>query len=140
MQNFRGGDRGAEDAEDGTCVKSTGHDGGNKIGRHALHHFISRGNSGDEITPRRAAGCRIKPNAFRRNERCWNNAGAGMREHAEGVPLAACERHLGVGECRSAFRDLRAVHHNGRAVADARFFLGDQRNRFFAGWQLRAHQ
>ena len=43
-----GRDGGAEDAEHRPGVKAARHDGRNPVRRHALHHFVARGDGGDE--------------------------------------------------------------------------------------------
>ena len=91
--DLRGGDRGAEDAEHRARVEAARHHRRNPVGRHPLHHLVAGRDAGDEVFARGALG-------LRGDERGRDDRRAGMREHAEGVPLAARQHHLRVGEAR----------------------------------------
>ncbi len=55
-----------------------------------------------------------------------------MGQHAERVPLAAGEDHLGVDEGGAGLGQLRAVDEHARDAAAARLFLLHQRQRLLA--------
>ena len=126
-------DRCSEEAEHRPGVKAAGHDRRDPVRRHALHHFVARGHAGDE---RASWHLRI----LTRDQRGGDDRGARMREHAEGVPLAAGVHHLRVRERGAALGDLRARHHDGAAVPDAGFLFRDERHRLFRGRHLRPEQ
>ena len=113
---FGGGDRGAEDPEHRPGVKAARHDGRNEFGRHPLHDLVGCGDGGQEF----AAG---SAGHFRRDESRRQDRDAGMGQHAESVPLAAGEDHLGVDEGGPGLGQLRAVAQHRRGPAAARLFL-----------------
>lgn len=116
-----GRDGGAKHAEHGPGVKAARHHGRDPIGSHPLHHFVTRGNRRDDVTSRGAL-------AFRGDERARDNCRARMRQHPKRVPLSASQHQFGICECGTAFRRPGAGHHDGGAIRDACFFIGDEGN------------
>ena len=91
----------------------------NEVRGQPLHDLVARRDAGDEVPSR-------GPRRFGRDEAAGDDAGARMRQHAEGVPLAAGHRHLRVGERGATLRHPGAAHHDGGAVAHAGFFFRDE--------------
>ena len=117
----------------GLGVKPARHHRRDPVGGHPLHHFVAGGDAGDEI----ASGSAF---AFRGDERARDDRGAGMREHPEGVPLAAGKHHFRVGEAGAALGHLRPRHQHGRAVLHARFFVNHELGCLLPRRHLRAEQ
>ena len=72
--------------------------------------------------------------------RARDDGGAGVGEHAEGVPLPARQHHLGVGKGGTALGHLGPGHHDGGAASHAGLFIGDELHRLLACRQLRTEE
>ena len=131
--DLRGGDRGAEDAEHRSGVEPARHDRRNPVGGHPLHHLVAGRDAGDEVPARRAFH-------FRGNQRGRDDRRPGMREHPEGVPLAARQHHFRVREGGASPGHPASVHQDGGAASHALFFAGDERHRLLARGQLRSDE
>ena len=131
--DLRGGDGGAEDAEDGAGVEAARHHRRDEVGGHPLHHLVAGHEAGHEVAPGGALG-------LGRRERAGDDARAGMQEHAERVPLAAGQDQLGVGEDRAGSGGRRAIHQEGGAARHTRLFPGDELDGLPARGQLRAEE
>ena len=120
-----GGDRGAKDAEDRPGMKAARHDRRDEFGRHPLHHLIAGSDRDEKIA---AGGARN----FGRGQCRRQDRGAGVGQHAEGVPFAAGENRLRVDKGGTRLGQLGAVAQHRRGPAAARFFLQHQRQGLFA--------
>ena len=123
--DLRGGDGGSEDAEHHPGVEAARHHRGNEVGGHPLHDFVARREAGEEVASRGAG-------RLRGDEGAGDDARPRVRQHAEGIPLAARHRHLGVRERGATPRHPGAVHHDGGAVLHAGFLVADQLHRLAA--------
>jgi hypothetical protein len=132
-KDFGSCDRRAENREHRSGMKTPRHDGRNEVRCHALHDFVACSDAREVVLARSRRG-------FRRGEPGGNDRRAGMREHAERVPLPARESHFRIGERGAALGHLRAVHHDGDPVTNAAFFVDDHLHGLLAGFRLRADQ
>jgi hypothetical protein len=120
--DFRRRHRRAENAEHRPGMKAARHDGRDELGRHPLHDLVAGGDGREE-------GLAVDALPFGRRQRGRQCRGAGMGQHAERVPFAAGEDHLGVDESGPGLGQLRAADEHARRPAPARLFLLHQRQR-----------
>jgi hypothetical protein len=102
---------GTEDAEQGTGMETPRQDGRDKIRGEAFHNLVAGHDAGQEFTSRATRG-------FGGHEGRWQDGATGVSYHAEGVPLAAGERHLridegGAGTRKASSVDQRRDHASG---------------------------
>ena len=115
-----GGHRAPENPEHRPRVKPARHHGRDELGGHPLHDLVTGGDPGEEGFPRRTG-------RLGRGERRRQYRGAGMGQHAKGVPLAAGEDDLGVDEGGAGLGQLGAAAQHGPGPAAARLLLLHQR-------------
>ena len=132
LEYFCGSDGAAEYAEYRARMKPARRQRRNEFRSKTLHHLISRRNRGNEFL---AGSARF----LGRRQRCRRHAGARVHQHAERVPLAARERHFGIGERGAALGDFLAADQDSRAALHALFFVGHELDRIAARLGLRPY-
>jgi hypothetical protein len=130
---FRRCNGAAKNAEDRARVEPSCRQRRNEIRRQPLHHFIPRGNRGQEVFARCAT-------LFSRRDCRRRHARSRMHQHAKGVPFAARKCHFGVRERCPAAGDFFAGNQNSGAVPDAKFIVGHQFHRVASRLRLGANQ
>ena len=114
-----GRNRGPEDAEHGTGMKSPCHDGRDEIRRQAFHDLVAGHDAGQELAA--GAACCLG------SHECRGQDGATrVNDHPEGVPLAPGKHHLRIDEGGSGPGEAPPVdERRGRAAAPSLFLLDE---------------